>query len=302
MKKSTSYFILFCAVFFLSTSAIFVKLADAPSAVTAFYRLFFAGLILVPPLLFSKKNRQELKGLTKKQWGLAILSGLLLAVHYMLWFESLRYTSVASSTVLVTLQPVFSFIGGYFLFRERYGKKAIAGCLIAIAGSVLIGWGDFQVSLTALIGDIMAFAAAGFIAGYFMLGQHVRTKLSVISYSSIGYFSSAFFLLLFALFQKAPLAGYPAGTWWSFLGLAFVSTILGQMIFNWLLKWLKATVISMSILGEAVGTCILGYFILGERITLQQGLGILIILGGLALFLKQPSSGTKTTSNTEESK
>lgn len=91
-----SYFALFFGVFALSTSAIFVKLAAAPSSITAFYRLFFAALIFLPFLLFRKDNRQELLALSKKQWLFGLLSGLFLAIHYVLWFESLHYTSVAS--------------------------------------------------------------------------------------------------------------------------------------------------------------------------------------------------------------
>ncbi|HZK54656.1 MAG TPA: EamA family transporter, partial [Desulfosporosinus sp.] len=96
------YLALFFGVFALSTSAIFVKLADAPSSITAFYRLFFAAFILSPFLLFNKNNRHELLSLSKKQWVFGLLSGLFLAIHYVLWFESLNYTSVASSTVIVT--------------------------------------------------------------------------------------------------------------------------------------------------------------------------------------------------------
>ena len=285
-SKLTHYIILFFAVFFLSTSAIFVKLAQAPSSITAFYRLLFSAIVLLPFLLFHKENRRQFLKLTKKQWLFGILSGLLLSTHYVLWFESLNYTSVASSTVLVTLQPLFSFVGGYFLFQERYPKKALFGCLIALIGCVVIGWGDFQLSMTAFIGDIMAFIAAGIIASYFMVGQHIRSSLSVIPYSFLGYGSSAFFLAIYSLMTHAPFTGYSISTWKAFLGIALISTILGQMIFNWLLKWLSASVISMSILGEAVGTCILSYFILHETLSLQQLLGILIILLGLAIFLK----------------
>ena len=284
-SRYAPYVILLFAVLFLSTSAIFVKLADAPSSITAFYRLFFTMVILLPFLLLSRKARAEVKALTKKQWGFAILSGVVLAAHFLLWFESLNYTSVASSTVLVTLQPLFAFVGGYFLFHERYTPTALLGCAIAIVGSFIIGWGDVQVSMAALVGDAMAFVAAGVIAGYFMIGQHVRSTLSLLSYSVIGYASSSAFLAVYVLLQGVPFTGYSQQTWLSFLGLAVLPTILGQMIFNWLLKWLNATVISMSILGEAVGTCILSYFILHERITLQQGVGILVILAGVALFL-----------------
>lgn len=283
-----SYFILFFGVFALSTSAIFVKLADAPAAIIAFYRLLFATVILLPLLLFNKRNRNELKTLSKKQWGFGFLSGLFLAAHYVLWFESLQYTSVASSTVIVTLQPLFSMIGGYFLFKERFTKGAVIGCLIAISGSIVIGWQDFQISGDALYGDILAFMAAGIVTAYFFISQHIRKDLSLIPYSIISYGSSACFLGIFACMQQQSFIHYATQTWLSFIGLAFIATILGQTIFNWLLKWMSATVISMSILGETIGTCILAYFILSEIITLQQALGISIIFIGLALFLLQP--------------
>lgn len=281
------YMILFFGVFALSTSAIFVKLADAPAAITAFYRMFFAAVMLLPFLLVNKKNRQELRLLSKKQWGLGLLSGIFLAAHYVLWFESLNYTSVASSTVIVTLQPLFSMVGGYFLFKERFSKGAIIGCLVAIAGSIVIGWQDFQISGQALFGDIIAFIAAGIITAYFFIGQHVRKRLSLIPYSVISYGSSTLLLGVFAFSQQTPFCNYSVQTWWSFIGLAFIATILGQTIFNWLLKWLSTSIISMSILGEIIGTCILAYFILNEVISLQQGMGIALILIGLALFLLQ---------------
>ncbi|EJR61750.1 hypothetical protein IIO_02658 [Bacillus cereus VD115] len=283
-----SYFILFFGVFALSTSAIFVKLADAPAAIIAFYRLLFATVILLPLLLFNKRNRNELKTLSKKQWGFGFLSGLFLAAHYVLWFESLQYTSVTSSTVIVTLQPLFSMIGGYFLFKERFTKGAVIGCLIAISGSIVIGWQDFQISGDALYGDILAFMAAGIITAYFFISQHIRKDLSLIPYSVISYGSSACFLGIFAYMQQQSFIHYATQTWLSFIGLAFIATILGQTIFNWLLKWMSATVISMSILGETIGTCVLAYFILSETITLQQALGISIIFIGLTLFLLQP--------------
>ncbi|MED3836331.1 DMT family transporter [Peribacillus frigoritolerans] len=282
-----SYVILFFGVFALSTSAIFVKLADAPATITAFYRLFFATIMLLPFLLINKRNRHELYSFSKKQWGLGLLSGLFLAVHYVLWFESLNYTSVASSTVIVTLQPLFSMVGGYFLFKERFSKGAVIGCLVAIAGSIVIGWQDFQISGQALFGDILAFIAAGIITAYFFVGQHVRKKLSLIPYSVIGYASSSLFLCIFAFSQQTSFVDYSTQTWLSFIGLAFIATILGQTIFNWLLKWLSTSVISMSILGETIGTCILAYLILDEVISLQQGMGIALILIGLALFLLQ---------------
>ena len=279
------YLTLFLGVFALSTSAIFVKLAGAPSSITAFYRLFFALLFLLPLLLLDKAYWQDLQSLSRRQWQTGLLSGLFLAIHYILWFESLNYTSVASSTVIVTLQPLFSFVGSYFLFKERFSTGAIISSIVALIGSFIIAWGDFQISMQALYGDLLAFIAAGFITAYFFIGQHMRQKLAVVPYSILGYAASAFFLAVYALSQQLSFIDYSQSTWTAFLGIAFISTILGQMLLNWLLKWLSTSVISMSILGETIGTCILAYFILGEIITLRQGIGIIVTLFGLGLFM-----------------
>ena len=279
------YLTLFLGVFALSTSAIFVKLAGAPSSITAFYRLFFALLFLLPLLLLDKASWQDLRSLSKRQWQTGLLSGLFLAIHYILWFESLNYTSVASSTVIVTLQPLFSFVGSYFLFKERFSTGAIISSIVALIGSFIIAWGDFQISMQALYGDLLAFIAAGFITAYFFIGQHMRQKLAVVPYSILGYAASTFFLAVYALSQQLSFIDYSQSTWTAFLGIAFISTILGQMLLNWLLKWLSTSVISMSILGETIGTCILAYFILGEIITLRQGIGIIVTLFGLGLFM-----------------
>lgn len=292
--KAMMYLTLFFGVFCLSTSAIFVKLADAPSGITAFYRLFFTALMLLPALILSRDNRAALRQITGRQAAQIVAAGFLLAVHYVLWFESLSFTSVASSTVIVTLQPLFSIIWGYFFLGERYSKKALLGCLIAIGGCMIIGWGDMQVSGKALIGDLMAFAAAGVISGYFFIGQKVRAHIPVVPYSVAGFLSSAFFLALYSLACGSSFTGYSRSTWLAFLGIALIATIFGQFLFNVLLKWLPATFITMSILGESVGTCILAYFILHEAISLRQGVGIIVILGGLLLFFLQQNQKSKS--------
>lgn len=299
-SKVTPYIALFIGVFALSTSAIFVRLADAPSAIIAFYRLFFTALMLLPFLVFNKSAKSELKSLSKKDWLIGALSGVFLSMHYVLWFESLRFTSVASSTVIVTLQPLFSIVGGFFIFKERIGKKAIFGSFIAIVGCMIIGWGDFQISSEALFGDILAFVAAGIITAYFFVGQHLRKRLSAIPYSLIGYVSSSIFLAIYAYMQGASFVDYSPKTWQMFIGLAFVATILGQFIFNWLLKWLSTTVISMSIMGETIGAVVLSYFILNEAITLKQGVGIFIILLGIGIFLYNNRSVEDKSATVEE--
>ena len=276
---------LLVGVIALSTSAIFVRLANAPSSIAAFYRIFFSFLIVLPISILKKSNRLELLSITKKEIILSILAGFSLAAHYFLWFQSLNFTSVASSTVIVTLQPLFSLVAGYFFFKERYTFIAILGFIIAIAGSFVIGWGDFQISSKALFGDLLAFIAAGLISMYFIIGQYTRVRLSAVNWIALSYLSAFIFLGILSYFMKIPFTGYSLNTWLNILGITLISTLLGQVIFTWLLKYFPATVISMTILGEAVGTCILGYFILHETVSLKQFIGIVVILFGIGLFL-----------------
>lgn len=214
-----TYLILFGGVFALSTSAIFVKLADAPSGVTAFYRLFLAALALLPFLLFRKEARAEVRGLSGGQWRKIIAAGLFLALHYVMWFESLRFTSIASSTVLVCLQPLFSLALERVILKSKPKPTAICGCAIALVGSVIIGFGDFQVSGMSLLGDVLAFLAAGVISCYFFIGQTVRQEVSAVTYSVLSYLASAVALAAYTILQGNPFVGYTEETWRAFLGL-----------------------------------------------------------------------------------
>ncbi|KAA9014066.1 DMT family transporter [Niallia endozanthoxylica] len=281
--KLNPYIILLIGVISISTSAIFVKLASAPSGIIAFYRLFFTVLFMLP--LFVWKYISELKLISKKDWFFSILSGVFLAFHFILWFESLRFTSVASSTVLVTLQPLFAFVGSYLFFKEVISGKALLSCMLAIGGSVIISWGDFYVSGTALYGDLLALIACALVTIYFMFGQTVRKRISLITYTFVVYFISTVTLLIYVLLKGEPLFSYSSKDWIYFILLAIFPTLLGHSLFNWSLKWLNTSTISMAVLLEPVGAGILAYFLLQETITWTQALGSIIVISGIMFFL-----------------
>lgn len=123
------------------------------------------------------------------------------------------------------------------------------------------------------------------ITAYFFVGQKVRIHTSLVVYSFISYCSSALFLLVINIIRQNNLIDFSLNTWLAFNGLAVFATIMGQSLFNFLIKWLSTTVISMSILGEVIGTCLLGYIFLHEHITFTQFIGICIILLGQLLFI-----------------
>ncbi|ETI65911.1 DMT family transporter [Neobacillus vireti] len=282
-SKINPYFVLAVGVISVSTSAIFVKLSSAPSGVIAFYRLLFSVLLMLP--IFLTKYVSEFRHITKKDWFFSAIAGVLLAFHFILWFESLNYTSVASSTVLVTLQPLFAFVGTYFFFKEKSSSMAIISGIIAIAGSVLISWGDFRISGNALIGDLLALIACALITAYLLFGQDVRKRLSLITYTFVVYFMSSITLLIYVLAAGQPLFPYPKQDWVCFILLALIPNLLGHTLFNWSIKWLSTSTISMAILFEPVGAAILAYYLLEENVVWTQVLGGLIVIGGILLFV-----------------
>lgn len=162
---------------------------------------------------------------------------------------------------------------------------AILGVFVAIIGSIIISYHDFKISGLAFYGDILALIAALIITIYFFIGQHVRMNTSLLVYATVSYGASALFLLFINTMKQNNLIHYDLRTWMIFFGLAFCASIIGQTLFNYLLKYFSATVISMTILGEVIGTCILSYFILNENATLSQLIGISLILIGQVLFI-----------------
>jgi drug/metabolite transporter (DMT)-like permease len=280
---SKAYVALFIGILTVSTSAILVKVADAPSSVTAFYRLFFSVLLMTPIFLF--KYASELKTITKRDWISSIIAGIFLALHFVLWFESLRFTSVASSVVLVTMQPLFAFLGTYLFFKEKLTLRAILSGMLAVSGSIVISWGDFRISGLALWGDILALIACLLVTIYLLFGQNVRSRISLVTYTFIVYLVSSITILLYVLLNGDPLVPYENDQWIYFVLLAIFPTLLGHTLFNFALRWVSTSVISVTILFEPIGASILAYFILNELIQVHQVVGGVIVLLGICLFL-----------------
>jgi drug/metabolite transporter (DMT)-like permease len=284
-KSSNSfkaYFALFIAILAVSTSAILVRLSDAMPGMIAFYRLFFTVVLMLPLL---PRYIKSFRSVPFKVWAGCAAAGISLAFHFILWFQSLELTSVASSVVLVTLQPLFAFVGTVLFFKERYRFGAVFGALLSILGSLFISWGDFRLSSTAFIGDFLALAACAVVTIYLMIGQHIRQTLNLFTYTFLVYSFSMVTLFIYNLIVKTPFTGYSIKNWVWFILLAVLPTLLGHTLFNWTVKWVGVTTISMSILGEPIGASILAYFIFGETLRPLQIIGSLVILVGIGIYL-----------------
>lgn len=275
--------VIFIGVLSVSASAIFVKLSTAESGTIAFYRMFLSVLIMLP--LFLKNNLHELKEIRSRDWLFSTIAGVLLAFHFILWFESLRHTSVASSTVLVTLQPLFAIFGTYFFFKEKITLKSVLAMVIAIGGSFLISWGDFQVGGTAFYGDILALIACALVTGYMLFGQDLRRRIGLTTYTIIVYAVSAVTLAIYMLVKGESFTTDDPINWLWFLLLAIVPNLLGHNLFNWALKYVSANTISIAILFEPVGASIMAFLVFGEVLISSQYIGGAIVILGILLYV-----------------
>lgn len=274
------------AIIAISFSAIFVKWSDAPASISSMYRMWLSSLLMLPIVWL---KRDEFNKITKKDWLLLLFSGFFLALHFLLWFGSLKLTTVASSTIILALQPIISLAGGYLFFKERTTVASMMTMGVAIIGAMMIGWGDFGLSKDAIIGDILSFLSVIAVVGYLLIGQNTVKKISHWIYSFTVFTFAAIILSIYNIIVSISFTGYEAREWGIFLLLAIVPTI-AHVINNWLLNYVNATTISMSILGEPVGATILAILLLGERLVGWQIVGGLIVLIGVFLFLMQQRS------------
>lgn len=200
------YLAVVLAVLAMSLASIFIRLSTAHPLIIAFYRMAFTVLVLAPFAL-APAERKELLGMSRRDMATASLAGLFLAIHFTVWNTSLEYTTVASSTVLVTMQPLFVVTLGYIFLKEKISPKSMAGAALALTGSILVGAGDFQIGGKALLGDVLAFSGAFFIAVYFLIGRRLRVKLSLFPYVFFVYGTAALFLFIASLW--AGLSFFP---------------------------------------------------------------------------------------------
>ncbi len=275
--------VLTVGVLAVSTAAIMIREADAPALSTAALRLVFAS---APALaLLPLRGRRELPALGRGGIGWALLSGLCLALHFVVWIGSLELTSVASSVVFVTTSPLF--VAGLSAARGEPPARgmwlAIAICLV---GGLLIGGADLARGGAALWGDLLALAGAFFVAGYFEIGRGLRASISLTTYTGLVYPAAALFTLVIAVTARQPLSGFNQKTYLLLVLLALVPQLIGHSSLNWALRYLSAPFVAIAVLGEPVVSTLLAVFLLSETPGPLAIVGSLVLLAGVWLALR----------------
>lgn len=279
MTRSPVYVLIAFGVLCMSAASILIRVSNAPSMIIALYRVVFTALaagILSGPALVDRTRKMERKDLY-----LVAGSGFFLALHFAFWNSSLNYTSVASSVLFTNLQVIFVLLFSIFFLKEKVNQWVLAGIVLALGGCACVAMGDLGNG--KLSGDLLALASGLFVAVYFIIGRQVRIRVDVWTYTSGVSLVAAVVLLASSLLMGLPLTVYPGREWIIFVLLALGPGIAGHGSLNWALKYVKAPIVAVSILGESVGASILAWIIFQESLAWYQLLGGMLILTGIYL-------------------
>lgn len=272
------------AVVAISTSAILVRYSQAPSLVKAFYRVLFTAGLLAPIAIL--RYRSAIAGLSGRHLLAAAITGVALAVHFAAWFESLEWTSVAASVTLVQSQPLFVAVGAFLLLGEQLTRRLVVGILVAVSGmAVMTLPGASFAGANPAYGNALAVLGAVMAAAYFIAGRSLRQEIDLVPYVTVVYSACSLALLAFAIGDGTTiwLGAYPPREWLLFLAMAVGPGIFGHTVINWALEHVESSVVSVTLLGEPVGSTLLAVVLLSEIPGAWTIAGGIIVLLGIYL-------------------
>jgi len=293
MDKRCAILVLGIGLIAISFASIFIKLCSAPSLVIAAYRLSIASVFYIG---FTRiRVGPILSAFSKSQLKIVALSGIFLTIHFATWITSLKFTSVASSVVLVQSAPIFVALGSFLFLKERPSRLMIPGIVIALMGSLIISAHDFSLDRNSLLGDLLAVGGAIGAAGYLLAGRKLRASIDLFRYVTAVYSVTAVLLLIFAIGNGESLSGYSARDYLLLFAVALIPQVIGHTSINWALKYFSATAVAVIILGEPIGASILALLILKETLSLIKiGGGIIILVGVILTIIAENKARQKT--------
>ena len=264
----------------LGFSALFVRWAAAPGAVTGLYRMAFASLILVPVALarHGDPRRWSVPGLRS-----AVIGGAALSFDLALWNTAVLTTSAANATLLANTAPLWVALAAALFFKERLSGRFWVGMALVLAGAAAVLGADFLHDLAFGVGDLMALAAGLFYAGYYLATQFGRRHMASLPYVASAGVTSTLILLGVVLLIGYPLTGYPPQTWASFIALGLMTQVLGYVAVGYALGHLPASLVAPTMVGQPVITALLAVPLLGEPLSPVQWIGGAAVLGGIVL-------------------
>ncbi|HEX6756463.1 MAG TPA: DMT family transporter [Mycobacteriales bacterium] len=267
----------------VSTSGPLIAATAAPALAIAFWRNALAASVLLPVCLARRSG--ELRAMTRRQWGLGVLAGALLAGHFAAWVPSVTLTTVASSTALVATQPVWAALLARALGRQ-VPRAVWVGIVVAVLGAALLTGADVSLSGRALLGDVLATVGGVLAAAYVTTGAAVRERISTTTYTGVCYSTCAVLLLALCLGSGQRMGGYDGGTWLKLAALTAGAQLLGHSLVNVVLRTTSPTVVSLAILFEVPGAGLLAAVWLHQVPPLTALPGLVLLLLGIGLVAR----------------
>lgn len=290
MKPETRllpYLALLAGMTCMAIAAIVVKWANAPGAVSGFYRMAIAAAIFALP--FAREARRH-SPLATRHVLLAALAGAFFACDVALFYTSILITSAANATLFGNTSPVWVALGSMVLFKEKLRPAFWGGVFLALLGMAVILSQDFMTHPTLGIGDLLSLSAGFFYGTFFLIAQRARERLSPLIAWWISAVGSAATLLVMSFTFNQPLLGYPPETYLNLVAVALLAQVGGWLAINYALGHLRASLIAPTLLGQPVITALLAVPLLGQSLSAVQVLGGLLVLSGIYIVHR-----TKTT-------
>jgi len=274
----------------VASASVLIRMAEAPALVIAAYRVGLAALALGPLLL--KRRPPSTLRISKGALQTTMISGILLAIHFACWIQSLKMTTIASSVTLVSTTPVFASLLSRLCLGEDFDRWTLAGVACSVIGGAWVAGSDFAVSGDAFWGDLLAVGGAAAAAGYLVTGRSARGCLDLTTYAFSAYGTAAAILILFSAAAGLPLLGFPTRTYLILAILALVPQLIGHTTFNWALRFLSPTVVAVVLMGEPIGASLLGYLVFGEIPSWKKAAGLTVLGMGIVLCSLSARDGT----------
>ncbi|MHB1357120.1 MAG: DMT family transporter [Anaerolineae bacterium] len=279
--RATPWAVMGIGILAVSMASILIRLTNAPPLVIGTYRMVLAAFLLGPWAI--AMSIPEWRALSRREVLLLLLSGLALAAHFAAWITSLSLTTVSSSVILVSINPIFVGLASYFILHEPVSWRKALAIALALIGTVIVAMGDFNLSGRALLGNLLAIAGALAVSCYLLLGRVLRRRLSTLAYIWPCYSIAGITLLVICLLTAQPLFSYSLNTYVLLVLLAVVPQIIGHSAFNWALAYFTPVFVTIATLGEPIGASILAFFILREIPPSITLLGAVFTLAGIIL-------------------
>ncbi|MFN6529818.1 DMT family transporter [Nostoc sp. ChiSLP03a] len=290
---------LFLGVGAISFGSIFMKLSEielSPSA-TVFNRFWLASVVFLIGhgykairQRFSADKPVEQQSYTSQDMLLLLGAGILWAATLVLLAWSLTQTSVAISSVLHNLAPIFTSLGVWLLFRKGFEKQFLIGMVIALGGAIAIEFEELQIATDEVQGGLAAIVSAVLLSAYLLIVEKLRTKFSPATIQLWICAIAALAIFPILLFAQDRLFPSTVSGWVWVICLALVCQVLGHGLLTYSLAKFSSVVVSLVHLLEPVFSGIFALVIFSEKLTFSNWIGFAVVLMGLYLAISSQAA------------